>query len=60
MEMTVSQAQSDMRRGYLSGAAGMLAPALAIVAAGAAIRAAFGVACVARHRGGMQPAPPPR
>lgn len=29
MEMTVSQAQSDMRRGYYSGAAGILASALA-------------------------------
>lgn len=33
MEMTVSQAQSDMRRGYYSGGAGILASALAWTAA---------------------------
>ena len=33
MEMTVSHAQSDMRRGYYSGAAGILASALAWTAA---------------------------
>lgn len=38
MEMTVSQAQSDMRRGYYSGAAGILASALAwCVSAGTAV-----------------------
>lgn len=35
MEMTVSQAQSDMRRGYYSGGAGILASALAWTAAAA-------------------------
>lgn len=33
MELTVTQAQSDMRRGYYSGAAGILASALAWAAA---------------------------
>jgi hypothetical protein len=33
MEITVTQAQSDMRRGYYSGAAGILASALAWSAA---------------------------
>ena len=35
MEFTVSQAQADMRRGYFSGAAGILASALAWTAAAA-------------------------
>lgn len=35
MEFTVSQAQADMRRGYYSGAAGILASALAWTAAAA-------------------------
>lgn len=50
MELTVAQAQTDMRRGYYSGAAGILALALAIVATGAAIEASFGIACVGQHR----------